>query len=272
MPELPEVETIVRDLRQSIIGATIEKVVIYDHRVIKVLNPQRFCRVLTGCTITEVSRKGKLIILHFSNGHYLTVHLKMTGQLIISSKKDVLKETKVLFLLSNQRCLHYNDQRLFGRLHYVKDLGTIDLLKRLGPDPFLDDTFEVQRIYQKLKTRTIPIKTLLLNQDFIAGIGNIYASEILFDARINPRKSARRLTKKEVQALHASTRSILQEAIDCRGTSMRNYRDASGQKGQYSNRIRVYGRAHEACLSCHSTIQKIVQHGRSTFFCQQCQG
>ncbi len=273
MPELPEVETIKRDLEKKILGLTIEKIFVYDGRVIPHKSDKSFITGLEGKTIAQIVRRAKALIIHFVQGDYLVVHLKMTGQLIYGNnlkKNENLKETKVVFRLSNGQHLNYNDQRLFGRLMWVKNLDEVSYLTLVGPEP-LNGTFTTSWLTQHLKPRAVPIKVLLMDQHFVAGIGNIYASEILFDARIHPEKLAKRLTGKEVVCLHSSTQNVLKEAIKCRGTSMRNYRDASGEKGEFKNRIKVYGRENELCGVCQQSIKKIVQAGRSTFFCKECQ-
>ncbi|MBZ0166832.1 MAG: formamidopyrimidine-DNA glycosylase, partial [Candidatus Omnitrophica bacterium] len=181
-----------------------------------------------------------------------------------------LKETKVIFRLSNGAFLNYNDQRLFGWLYLVDSLDDIPYLKTIGPEP-LGKNFSVEWLSRELKKRTSPIKPLLMNQQFIAGIGNIYASEILYSAGVNPKKKARRLTRKQIEAVHRHTVSILEESIRLRGTSMRNYRDSAGQKGKFMDRIRVYGKKDQQCPVCAAPIMRIVQAQRSTFYCKQCQ-
>lgn len=273
MPELPEVETIKRDLKKTILGKRIEEVVIFDKRVIKDLSARRFIQQAKGCTFKDVWRRGKAIVIVLDQQRYLVVQVKMTGQLIYQPKwnqESRLKETKVVFRLSNGYHLLYNDQRLFGWLYLVGDLNKIPCLTTIGPEP-LNGEFTTEWLYNALKKRRTPIKTLLMNQVFLAGIGNIYASEILFRARIHPQKVSQKLNKKEIDALHLSIKNILEEAIRCRGTSIRNYRDVEGKKGKFINRIKVYGREKESCYVCKEPIHRIVQGGRSTFFCKHCQ-
>ncbi len=273
MPELPEVETIKRDLAKLIVGLTIEDVEVFDKRVLGKKDKNQFIRQLKGKTIQSVNRRAKVIIITLNNHEHLVVHLKMTGQLIYGDHlKDTqqLKETKVVFKLSNGFYLNYNDQRLFGRLYLSKDLQDVSFLKSLGPEP-LEQGFTVNWLKTTLKHKTTPIKVLLMKQDFLAGIGNIYASEILFDAKINPQRKAARLAQQEIKTLHQSIIKILQEAIIYRGSSMRNYRDTSGQKGEFIQRIKVYAKDNEPCPICKRLIKRIVQAARSTFYCQRCQ-
>ena len=274
MPELPEVETIKRDLQRTILGQTIVDVIFYDDRILNYPSPRLFIQNIKGKNFLEVSRRAKALIFTLSDASFLVIHLKMTGQLILD-KVDLraqkqLKETKVVFELSNGRFLHYNDQRLFGRLTLVKNLEEISFFKKLGPEP-LNGIFSAQWLKENLKGRKAPIKTLLMNQNFLAGIGNIYASEILFRAGINPQRPAQKLTLGQIQSLHQTTQAVLKEAIRFRGTSMRNYRDASGERGKFMRRIKVYNRQGQPCLACGQPVRRLIQSGRSTFYCRSCQ-
>jgi formamidopyrimidine-DNA glycosylase len=269
MPELPEVETIKNDLQKSLPGLQITDIDVIDPRILKACHQPDLTVALRGKTIQAVSRRAKMIVMAFKEGGFLCAHMKMTGQLIYGKRLDQ-KETKLIFKLSNRMFLNYNDQRLFGRLFYLSTLDKDAYLSTLGPEP-LQNGFTARWLAEAVKRHRIPIKTLLLNQRFIAGIGNIYASEILFDAKINPQKKARRLSKVEVDSLALSVRRVLSEAIKYRGTSMRNYRDPNGQKGRFIERLKVYNREHQQCPVCRNSIRRIVQSGRSTFFCQHCQ-
>ena len=269
MPELPEVETIRLDLQQCLPGLKITDVTVFDKRVLKSSDQASFLRQIIGKTFCAVDRRGKMIVMPLKEGGYLLAHLKMTGQLIYGGRM-ALKETKVIFGLSNGKFLNYNDQRLFGRLTFVRQLNEDSFLRDIGPEPFADE-FNSGWIKDQLKRRRVPIKTLLMDQHFIAGIGNIYASEILFDAKISPKKAADRLSQSEIIALHRATIRVLKEAIQFRGTSMRNYRDSNGEKGSFINRIRVYNKENKPCPVCSGEIKRIVQSGRSTFYCQRCQ-
>lgn len=272
MPELPEVETIKRDLERVLIDLTIKDIEIFDKRIIG-LAPQKFVALIKGKKIDFISRRGKVIIMHLSGGLFWVVHLKMTGQLVYGEhlrEKNNLKETKLVLKLSNGNHLNYNDQRLFGRHWVVNDLNEIGLIKNLGPEP-LNGKFSADWLKENLKVRTSPIKIVLMDQSFVAGIGNIYASEILFKAGISPKKRANRIKEKDISKLYTATREILNEAISFRGSSMRNYRDSSGAKGQFMDRIKVYAKENEPCPACKGLIKKIVQAQRSTFYCSNCQ-
>ncbi len=272
MPELPEVETVKRDLTQSVLGNRIESLRVLDSRVIRDISPRQFAKRLTGRTIQDISRRGKAIICRLDNAQHLIVQLMMTGQLVsLQSLPAALpKETKIIFQLSNQTHLLYNDQRLFGRLTVIEDLAGFKHFTKLGPEPF-DESFNPRFIKDSFHNRAVAVKKVLLDHTFVAGIGNIYASEILFRSGIDPRRQAGKIKAVEIQRMHRQTIEVLEEAIFHRGSSMRNYRDGLGQKGQFNTLIRVYAREGEPCLNCKKPVIKIVQGGRSTFFCKKCQ-
>jgi formamidopyrimidine-DNA glycosylase len=296
MPELPEVETICRDLESLVIGLSIKGVSIYDARVIRNLHKGDFDKLLAGYKIVSLKRRAKGIIFGLQHTRtnkamFLMVHLKMTGQLIYGDNlKETaqLKETKVVFALSNGSCLNYNDQRLFGRLILTDDLKHVPYLNNLGIEPlskeFNADWLATALTGQSLSgkkmadaakfysaRRRTPIKVFLMAQNVVTGIGNIYASEILFDAGIHPQKSVSDLSNEEIKALHKSIQTVLQRAIRLRGTSMRNYRDSKGSKGNFISRIKVYAKENGPCVQCGQMIKRVFQAGRSTFYCEHCQ-
>ena len=272
MPELPEVETTKRDLEKKLKGVSIRRVIVNDPRIIRPHLADSFSSRLTDQKISAVTRRGKAIIITFaSKNRYLIVQLMMTGQLIYTKNPAAQRFTRVTLVLSNDQHLHYNDQRLFGRLQIVDEVSAVPYFKNLGPEPLMDN-FQIPWLKQALKKRSGPIKTLLMNHHFLAGIGNIYASEILFACGIGPKRRAWSLKEKEIAALHKATVDVLNEAVEYRGTSMQSYRDSSGKEGNFMKRIKVYGREGEPCVRCRkSTIKKIVLSGRSTFFCAECQ-
>jgi len=243
-----------------------------DARVIRGTTSKKFVEGLTGRTIKEISRRGKAIICHLDNGRYFIVQLMMTGQMVYAPQlpKTPLKETKVTFELSNGTYLNYNDQRLFGRLTLFEKLEDVKHFAILGPEPF-DLSFNASFIKEALKRRNMAIKTVLMDHTFVAGIGNIYASEILFRSGISPKRAARGLKISEIKRMHTMTLEVLEEAILHRGSSMRNYRDGQGEKGTFNKLIKVYAREGEKCERCAAPILKIVQGGRSTFYCKHCQ-
>jgi len=271
MPELPEVETITRDLRRSLTGTFVERIRVYDGRVIRGMSAAAFKRRIRGRRVTDVVRRGKAIVFFFAeNSGHLVAQLMMTGQLIVSSSSAPQKDSRIVFSLSSGAFLHYNDQRLFGRLQIVENLSELKYFRILGPEPLTKD-FNAGWMKDALSRRKAPIKSVLMDHTFVAGIGNIYASEILFESGIDPRRPASSLKPAEYEVLLKEITAVLRRAIRQRGTSMNNYRDSAGQKGGFINSIKVYGRENKECGRCSSPIQKLVQSGRSTFFCQRCQ-
>lgn len=272
MPELPEVETMRCDLEDVVQGHIVTDVQVIDKRVVR--QPlQVFIKRLKGQMFRSFERRGKALLGHFDD-HFLLIQPMMTGYVYINppeEKPPILKETKLVLSLSKGGQLLYNDQRLFGQVRVIEHTQESTYLTHIGPEP-LTDKFNASSLASMLSSRTVPIKNVLLDHRVVAGIGNIYASEILFEAGIHPERPANSLSTDEYQNLVCKTQSILREAIQCRGCSMRNYRDSRGEKGRYMNRIRVYGRTDQFCPRRDGgVIQRIVLGGRSTFFCPQCQ-
>jgi len=274
MPELPEVETIRRDLEKTILRKIFLKVEVFDPFVLRTPT-EKFIQSLERKSIKTVDRRGKALIFQLTKDRslkdplgYLVVQLMMTGQLIVEAKPD--KHTRIVFNFTDGSRLLYNDQRRFGQVRFVEQLSQVNHFNILGPEP-LEKDFNPEYILERTKLRQRPIKSLLLDHTFVAGIGNIYACEILFRSRIDPRRFASSLSPKETQGIYKKTLEVLQEAIEYRGSSMRNYRDALGEKGEFKKRICVYAREEEKCFSCKSSVKRIMQAGRSTFFCPQCQ-
>ncbi len=265
MPELPEVETIKTDLSKLIIGKKIKRVNIYNAKVIRQPKPAIFKKSLEGLTIKQIHRRGKLLILRLSSGNFLTVHLKMTGQLVIPGGA---RSSRVSFALSGGMILDFNDQRLFGELRLIDDWRRLKFIRRLGPEPFELTYPQFKAMISKKKTT---IKPLLLDQSFICGIGNIYAAEILFHAKINPQRSAGSLTENEKQALYRQMQRVLKSAIKHGGSSVDDYVRVSGQNGQYGRLHKVYNRQGKPCLVCAQPVKRIDQGGRGTYFCAHCQ-
>lgn len=269
MPELPEVETIVRDLRRMVTSATIQKVEIIQPDLIAG-EPDRFAQALAGRRIEEVTRRAKNIVTRLG-GDRLIINLGMTGRVLVQ-EADVPepKHLGVRFGLADGRRILYQDVRRFGYLEVLSEEEWEQRAAALGIEP-LSTEFDPQTLHRLTRSSRVAIKTWLMDQRRIVGVGNIYASEALFRARISPRKAARRLKKSESESLHHAVREVLEEAIDFRGTTLLDYRDAAGGRGDFSRRLRVYDRAGEACVACGTPIRRIVQGGRSTFYCPTCQ-
>ncbi|MBI4309273.1 MAG: bifunctional DNA-formamidopyrimidine glycosylase/DNA-(apurinic or apyrimidinic site) lyase, partial [Candidatus Omnitrophica bacterium] len=255
MPELPEVETIRRDLERGIRNKTIVRVHVLDKRVLR--QPQAdFIRRLEGQMVRLVERRGKALVLTLGSGEYLVVQVMMTGQMVLNGAAN--PHTRVKFEISGGDGLLYNDQRVFGQLRVVKDLREVKYFQILGPEPFTQN-FSEEYIAAYLKKSKRPIKNILLDHTFVAGVGNIYACEILFRCRISPKRRAHRIKPAaEVPVLRAQTIAVLKEAIALRGSSMRNYRDGAGQKGAFSRRLRVYAKENGPCSICRNPIARIV--------------
>jgi formamidopyrimidine-DNA glycosylase len=273
MPELPEVETIAADLRPHLVGRTITRVELSFPTIVRHPEPELFVDGVAGMRIESVRRRGKYILIGLGNQLLLVVHLGMTGQLrILDEVAPLEKHTHAVFFLDDGRQLRYRDPRRFGRLL----LGTEDELlaskkmPRLGPEP-LDPEFAADELYRRLRKRRAPVKAVLLDQKAIAGVGNIYADESLHRAGVRPTRLANRVTKKSARRLHESLRDSLQAAIVNRGSSVDTYRDAWGEMGGQQEKLLVYGRAGEPCLTCGRPLSSVRIAGRTTVYCKHCQ-
>ncbi|MCS7200989.1 MAG: DNA-formamidopyrimidine glycosylase [Patescibacteria group bacterium] len=267
MPELPEVETIRIDLHGRIIGQQIQKVYIISK---KSFIGKKFD--IVGKKIIGSSRKGKLLIFYLDRDYDLIVHLKMTGQLLFYKRleKGYLrqqKHTRVVIYLS-KGVLIFNDSRRFGWIKAVKKEKLNNELNKLGTDCLELKFDELGKYCSSSKQK---IKLLLMDQKKIAGIGNIYASEILFLAGIHPLRESRSLQKEEISRLYLAIKKIIQKALRYKGTSSRNYLRPDGNRGEYQNIFLVYGREGEKCLKCKEKIVRIKINNRSTFYCSHCQ-
>ncbi len=273
MPELPEVETIVADLRPHLAGRTIVRCELMFPSIVRHPQPELFIDSVAGMRITALRRRGKYILIDLENDLVLVVHLGMTGHLrLVDADAPIEKHTHAIFTLDDGRHLRYHDPRRFGRLL----LGTETLLRAakkmpvLGPEP-IDVEFAAEELYQRLHKRRTALKAVLLDQAAIAGVGNIYADESLHRAKLRPDRLARTLSRKSVQRLHESLRESLLVAIANRGSSVDTYRDAWGDMGGQQEKLMVYGRAGEPCFTCGRPLALIRISGRSTVFCRRCQ-
>lgn len=265
MPELPEVETIKRELEKAVLGKKITDVIINNPKVIKEPKKEDFVKGLKGKTIKSILRKGKLLILELSSGKSLTMHLKMTGQLIYPGNAE---HSRASFKLSDGKILDFNDRRLLGELRLVDDWQSLKFVKELGPEPF---DLTMSEFKQMLADRKTKIKPLLMNQTFISGVGNLYAAEALFKAKIHPEKSASALSDKEKELLFKEIKDVLTEATHHKGSSVDQYVQLSGRPGEYVKYHKVYNREGEPCAICKTLIKKITLGGRGTYFCPKCQ-
>lgn len=270
MPELPEVETIAADLRRELVGATFTRVKVRWPAIVATHSTNEFSRRLRGQNVLDVRRRGKFLVVQLSGGDALLFHLRMTGQLLLrhcGCPRD--PHDHVIFHLADGRELRYCDQRKFGRIHLVRDVG--EIVGRLGPEP-LADNFTLEQFAAMLARRRGALKPLLLNQRFLAGLGNIYTDEALFIARLHPRRRADTLSPEEVRRLYDAIHVVLRAAIAGRGTTFNgSYRDAYGQEGHYQGELRVFGREEANCPRCGATIRRLIVGGRGTRICPKCQ-
>ncbi|HEX5578696.1 MAG TPA: bifunctional DNA-formamidopyrimidine glycosylase/DNA-(apurinic or apyrimidinic site) lyase, partial [Candidatus Limnocylindria bacterium] len=292
MPELPEVEVVARQLQGWVAGATITGAQVRWARTIRHPEPEQFAAEIRGAQISRVGRRAKSVLVHFSDGRVMTVALRMTGALIVAppgTPDDPY--ARVVFELADGRELRYRDVRKFGRIGLWEGGGLLrrkrsrrrkraaettppyrvgDVFGRHGPEP-MASTFTAARLAERLKGRSARLKTLLLDQSFIAGVGNIYADEALWRARLHPLRAADTLAPNEVARLHRAIRSVLRQGISNRGTSFGDYVGADDRPGENAEKLAVYQRTGEPCYRCGRRIERIVVGQRSTHFCPRCQ-
>lgn len=276
MPELPEVETIVRQLSRSLPGRMIQDTEILFPDLLD-RPPAQFADELRHSRIDSVGRRGKNILLSFSESPLLAVNLGMTGSLLFRSshwpggpEEEGPTHVAIDFSLDAGAHLLYADSRRFGSLRLFSPEGWEMESARLGPEP-LDPALSAGKLHDLLSRSRAPIRSWLLDQTKIAGVGNIYASESLFRAGIHPRRSARSLLPEEARRLLMAMRDVLEEAIRARGTTLRDYRTASGDRGGFAPSLQAYGREGNPCPRCNTTIERIVFANRSVFLCPECQ-
>ncbi|MCB0194268.1 MAG: bifunctional DNA-formamidopyrimidine glycosylase/DNA-(apurinic or apyrimidinic site) lyase [Anaerolineae bacterium] len=264
MPELPEVETVVRGLRGPLVGRTFTGVTITWPNSIRTSILELQSR-LPGQRIEKITRRGKYLQFHLSEGDMLFLHLKMTGDLLVEPEDEPLNpHVRTIFDLDNGHQLRFKDPRKFGRVYLVDNADKV--VGKLGPEPLPDD-FTLDDFKVLFRRRSGRLKPLLLNQEFIAGVGNIYADESSFIAKIDPRRTVDTLIDAELERLYYAIRQALNAGITHKGASL----DAVYRGGEFQNHFQVYGRTGEPCLNCGATIQRIVLGGRSTHFCPVCQ-
>lgn len=273
MPELPEVETVVRTLSGLVVGKQIERVSVLLPRIIRTPDDvEEFKSQLAGQTIHAIKRRAKFIQF-FLDRDVLISHLRMEGRYgLYQAEEPVEKHTHVIFHFTDGTELRYRDVRQFGTMD-VYPLGletTTGPLAKLGVEP-LDESFTVEVLRKLVKDRPTKIKPLLLNQECIVGLGNIYVDESLFLARIHPERPAGKLTKKQVASLHASIVATLSEAVEQGGSSIKSYVNGQGEMGMFQQSLKVYGRKDEPCVNCGTQIVRFVVGGRGTHICPVCQ-
>ena len=270
MPELPEVEVIRRGLASKLVGETITGVSRGDKRLRRQAEPGEL-ESLAGRTVSRLSRRGKYLLVHLDQGQTLLVHLGMTGRLFfLTDSCPPLPHVHLVFLLRSGHKLVYQDVRRFGQVLLYPPGVTPPALEQVGLEPW-SRRLTPEWLAQKTAKLKRPIKNFLLDGRIIAGIGNIYASEALFETRIHPQTPVGRLSLQTWEGLIKAIRRILRRAIQAGGTTIANFADCEGQSGLFAVQLKVYGRAGEPCPVCQSPIERLVMAGRSTFFCPRCQ-
>jgi formamidopyrimidine-DNA glycosylase len=281
VPELPEVETVCRGLNKLTQGQVIQGGEVLLKRTLAYpLSASEFCQNIKGAAIADWHRRGKYLLARLTNASsesagWLGVHLRMTGQLLwLEKDRPLQKHARIRLFMESDRELRFVDTRTFGKVWWVppqNDPETIITgLKKLGVEPLSPD-FSRQYLQQKLQNSHRPIKTFLLDQEIIAGIGNIYADEALFKSQLRPTAIAKDLTPKQIERLRLAIVEVLQTAIDKGGTTFSDFRDVTGINGNYGGVAWVYGRHNEPCRLCGTAIERLKLSGRSAHFCPQCQ-
>jgi formamidopyrimidine-DNA glycosylase len=264
MPELPEVETIKNELAPYVIGRAVSGVSLLDERIVR--SPAKeFCSRLIGQKITGVGRRGKYLIFSLSSGQALVIHLKMTGSLWL---KDPEKFVRAVIGLDDGTSIYFRDPRKFGIMWLTDDKESVG--GRLGPEA-LGEGFSAKVLAERLKKRKAPIKALLCDQSLVAGIGNMYADEALFRAKIHPIRAGGSLTAKEVKRLYKAIREVLRAGISEKGASTDTYFRPSGEKGTAHSQFRVAHRRGESCPVCGTPLERIAVRNRGSYFCPRCQ-
>ncbi len=274
MPELPEVETVVRGLREVICDKTIDEVEVLEDMIIGY--PQEiseFKSTLQNKKITGMGRRGKYIILELQENFLLIIHLRMTGKLLLKKReKEKDKHTRVILRLKQGVDIHFNNVRKFGRMYLVEENSTQHAggFDNLGPEP-LSSNFTPETLQKIISHKTASIKSTLLDQKNIAGLGNIYTDEALYRAGIRPDKTANKLKEQEVEKLYEAIVTVLKAGIKFKGTSFSDYVNALGESGDFQEKLMVYGKEGDKCSRCSCEITKTKISGRSTHYCPDCQ-
>ena len=266
MPELPEVQTILNGLEKELKGKIIEGLDSYHNRTL--LRDKELSTPPFPAIIIDLERRGKFILIHLENENTIIIHLGMTGKLVLNrASTEISKYERACFIINKKDKLHFIDIRTFGKIIICPNKNVSQYLPELGVEPLSKD-FNLSYLRKALKTRKAPIKNILMDQKIIAGLGNIYANEILYRAKINPETPASSLSSQQLSRLINTTKTVLNEAIEKNGTSISDYRRIDDKKGEFQNFLQIYQKTF--CPKGHP-VQKIKQGGRSTYFCPVCQ-
>ncbi len=273
MPELPEVETVRRGIAPVLEGGRIERATILDPRLVRPFDPRIVADELVGERVSAVERRGKYLVVRFQEGRALLIHLRMTGSLRHAPRGALAEDphTRAVLSMDNGSDVAYRDVRRFGtwELFESGDVGPY-LAARLGPEP-LGPSFSAARLGARLHGRRAPLKSALLDQRTLAGLGNIYVDEALWHSRLHPLRPAGSLDGEEVRRLHRALRRVLRRGIERQGSTLRDYAAPDGAYGSMQDEFRAYGRAGEPCDRCGAELTRIVVGGRGTTFCPRCQ-
>lgn len=272
MPELPEVRTIVRTL-QPAINHKVTDVLFNDPRVIRNCSSKTFKEFLLNETIKDIKTLGKLIYLEFSHNKFLTIHLRMEGKVYYLDKKDPKEPFQCIEIILGNKKLVYTDSRKFGQLNIYKNKESFAKSREVssqGLEPW-DKKLTADYLLTKFKNKSLAIKSILLDQSIIAGIGNIYAAEICFACKIHPKRPAKQLSKTDCQNIIKACRTIMDKSIKNQGTTVFTFKFAKNHSGSFQNHLMVYERQGQKCKVCGSTIKKIMLNGRGTCYCPKCQ-
>ncbi len=275
MPELPEVETVRQGLIQAVLNRKIKDVEIFQPQLRFPVPVEKLQRGIIGCEFRSIQRRAKYLLLELNNGLSLIVHLGMSGRLFVTSHNSKIdKHDHIIFRLEGGDHLRFRDPRRFGMIDIYPsdDLENHARLKELGVEPLTSD-FDNNYCLKKGKNSKRPIKNMLMDASFVVGLGNIYTSEALYDAKIHPARASNLLTKKQWKMLIGSIQSVLKEAIVQGGTTLQDegFKNVLGSGGMFQLKLKVYGKAGEPCETCGHSIIRLVQQGRGSFFCKKCQ-
>jgi formamidopyrimidine-DNA glycosylase len=270
MPELPEVETIKRDLDRLIVGRKISEITTDSPKQVQP-SLAEVKKAIVGTKIKKIRRRAKVLQIFLSNGQILVVHLKLTGRLLVRKEGTPKDDWQhVTISLSGKKELRFADLRKFGWIRLLKNQELRIMNHEFGIEP-LTPAFKFEKFFQVIRSSSRPVKIILMDQKRIAGIGNIYANDALFLAKIDPRRPANKVTEKEASKLFKAIEKVLRAGIKYRGASDQYYLDALGRKGAYQDHFLTYGRQGKKCFDCQGKIKKIKLGGRGTFFCPACQ-
>lgn len=270
MPELPEVETVKESLKKQVLNKTITDVFVYYDKIIEYPSVEKFKQEIKNQKIIDVKRRGKWLLFELDN-YYLLSHLRMEGKYFFRNVGDLVScHEHISFVLDGKIELRYHDTRKFGRMYLLdKEIAFNQKpLNELGKEPW-DETLTVSYLKEKIKNKEIPIKTILLDQGIITGIGNIYDDEILFKSKINPLKKGKDITENELEEIIKNTKIILEKAIKLGGTTIKSYTSSEGVHGRFQSELLIHTK--DVCPICNSKVTKIRINGRGTYYCEKCQ-